>query len=222
MPLGAASPASSAQRAPGSSMVVIGLTGNVASGKSTVAELWRSWGTPVVSADLLARRTVEVGTPGLDEVRSAFGAGVLKEDGSLDRDAMRRLVFQDDGARRRLEEIIHPRVRDLRDAWTAERRAWGVPWVSWEIPLLFETGAHREVDAVVLVDAPEAERLRRMTEYRGLEREEAEAVMRAQGTAQRKRRLADEVVDNDGSLDDLRRRARAALEGCLAAVGVDA
>lgn len=201
-------------------MVVIGLTGNVASGKSSVAELWRSWGTPVVSADALARQAVVVGSPGLDEVTAAFGTGVLRADGSMDRGAVRRLVFEDDGARRRLEEIVHPRVRELRDAWTAERGRWGVPWVSWEIPLLYETGADREVDAVVLVDAPAEERIRRMVQHRGLEREEAEAVMQAQGSAADKRARADYVVDNDASLAELRERARGALDACLEELGV--
>ena len=193
-------------------MQIVGLTGNVASGKSTVAELWRSWGVPVVSADVLARQAVEAGSSGLREVVSAFGPGVLNEDGSMDRGAVRAVVFEDDEARVKLESIIHPRVRVLRDQWTAARRDWGAPQVVWEIPLLFETGMDEEVDVVVLVDAPEAERVQRMTLHRGLTQSEAEGIMQAQGDAAEKRSAADIVINNGGGMDQLARQARRALD----------
>ncbi len=193
-------------------MEVIGLTGNVASGKSTVAELWRSWGVPVVSADVLARQVVQQGSRGLAEVVQAFGEGMLAPGGSLDREALRGLVFRDDGARRRLEAIVHPGVRALRDHWTAERRSWGVGRVAWEIPLLYETGADQEVDEVVFVDAPAELREGRIVSRRGLSAEEARSIMGAQGDARKKRRAADYVIDNSGSLADLRRRARTVLD----------
>ena len=201
-------------------MRIIGLTGNVASGKSTVAELWRSWGVPVVSADILARDAVSVGSPGLAEVAEAFGPTALARDGSMDRAAVRALVFDDDQARRRLEAIVHPRVRELRDRWTREREEWGLPVVAWEIPLLYETGADGEVDVVVLVDAPEDERIRRMMSHRGLSEEEAKDIMRAQGSATDKRRRADYVIDNDGDFEALRRRSRDTLAACRTALGV--
>jgi len=137
---------------------------------------------------------------------------MLASDGSLDREALRRLVFRDDGARRRLEAIVHPGVRTLRDLWTAERQSWGVGRVAWEIPLLYETGADQEVDKVVVVDAPEEQRERRIVSRRGLSAEEARSIMGAQGHARKKRRAADYVIDNSGSVADLRRRARTVLD----------
>ena len=200
-------------------MGILGLTGNVASGKSTVAELWRSWGVPVVSADVLARQVVRRGSDGLMSVVRAFGEGVLLPDGSLDRAALRRVVFNDDAARRRLEAIVHPGVRTLRDAWTEARRSWGVGLVAWEIPLLYETGADQDVDRVIFVDAPESERERRMVEHRGLSAQEARGIMEAQGDPGEKRRMAHHVIDNGGSLGALRSRARQVLEACAAEVG---
>ncbi|MEQ9399966.1 MAG: dephospho-CoA kinase [Longimicrobiales bacterium] len=201
-------------------MLTVGLTGNVASGKSEVARLWRAQGVPVVDADQLARDAVAPGTAGLDAVREAFGPGILAPDGSLDRAALRRVVFEDDAARARLEAIVHPRVRALRDAWSAARRAEGERLVVAEIPLLFETGVEDDVDVTVFVDAPDQERLRRMTEGRGLPEAEARAIMAAQMDPARKRRLADVVLDNSGSLEALRRRADAVLDDLRTRAGI--
>ena len=177
-------------------MVVVGLTGNVAAGKSTVAELWRDAGVPVASADRLARTAVEPGSAALAEIVDLFGTGVLNEDGSMDRAAVRRRVFRDEEALRSLEAIVHPEVRRLRDEWTEDRRAEGAPIVVWEIPLLFETGMETEVDVVIVVDAPEDVRRRRIVETRGMTQEEAEAVMAAQQPAEAKRSRADIVLNN--------------------------
>lgn len=193
-------------------MLSVALTGNVASGKSTVARLWREAGVAVVSADDLARTATEPGSEGLDEVVEAFGEDVLAEDGRLDRAALRDVVFRDDEARRRLEEILHPRIRALRDAWLEERRAEGARLVVSEIPLLFETEMEGEFDLTVLVDAPRGERLRRLVEDRGLEAGEAERIMDAQMDPDEKRRRADLVVENDGTLQDLRTRALVILD----------
>ncbi|MEQ8329457.1 MAG: dephospho-CoA kinase [Longimicrobiales bacterium] len=201
-------------------MLTVGLTGNVASGKSEVARLWRAQGVPVVDADQLARDAVAPGTAGLDAVREAFGPEVLAPDGSLDRAALRRVVFEDDAARARLEAIVHPRVRALRDAWSAARRAEGERLVVAEIPLLFETGAEDDVDVTVFVDAPDGERLRRMTEGRGLPKAEARAIMAAQMDPAWKRRLADVVLDNSGSLEALRGRADAVLDDLRTRAGI--
>lgn len=193
-------------------MLSVGLTGNVASGKSTVARLWRDAGVPVVSADDLARTATEPGSAGLEEVVREFGEEVLADDGTLDRAALRDEVFRDDDARRRLEALLHPRIRALRDAWLDERRAEGAPLVVSEIPLLFETGMETAFDVTVLVDAGWEERLRRLVEDRGLDAEEAERIMDAQMDPAEKRRLADLVIDNDGTLQDLRARALVVLD----------
>lgn len=188
-------------------MLVVGLTGSVAAGKSAVAELWRDAGVPVLSADALAREVVEPGTEALARIAGMFGRRVIGDDGGLDRAAVRRIVFRDAEARRRLEEIVHPGVRRLRDEWTGRQRRGGAGLVVWEVPLLFETGMQDEVDVVVVVDAPVEVRRRRIVETRGLGEEEAEAVMAAQLPAEEKRRRADHVVDNAGTRRELAGRA---------------
>lgn len=184
-------------------MLSVALTGNVASGKSAVADRWRTLGVPVVSADELAREAVEPGSEGLDGVVEAFGDTVLAADGTLDRDRMRRIVFDDPEARARLEEILHPIVWKLRERWLNARRAEGASVVVSEIPLLFETGREDDFDAVVLVDAPVEVRLERMVRDRGLEPSEARRIIEAQMDTADKRRRSDFVMDNVGSLPDL-------------------
>ena len=192
-------------------MLVVGLTGNVAAGKSAVAELWRGAGVPVVSADELARAAVAPGTGALAGIAELFGPEVIREDGMLDRAAVRGIVFRDEEALRALEAIVHPEVRRLRDEWTAEQREADAEVVVWEIPLLFETGMECEVDVVVVVDAPAGVRRRRIVETRGLTEAEAEAVMGAQLAAGEKRRRADVVVENAGAHEELAARAAEVL-----------
>ena len=192
-------------------MLSVALTGNVGSGKSTVAALWIQAGVPVIDADELARRAVLPGTPGLAAVREAFGDDVIAPDGTLDRARMRARVFSDPAARERLEKILHPIIRDLREAWVRERRAEGSPLVVSEIPLLFETGGERAFDLVVLVDAPREERLVRLMRSRGLQRDEAERIMGAQMDPAAKRSAAHIVIDNDGSLERLEAEASRVL-----------
>ncbi len=193
-------------------MLSVALTGNVAAGKSTVAEAWRGAGIPVVSADELARHAVEPGTPGLEEVRAAFGDEMVRADGALDRARLRDRVFTDEAARRRLEGILHPRIRALEAEWLAERRREGRSIAVTEIPLLFETGRERDFDVTVLVDAPEDVRLERLASTRGLAESEARLVMAAQMDPGEKRRRADIVLENGGSLEELEAGARAVLE----------
>ncbi|MDX1495351.1 MAG: dephospho-CoA kinase, partial [Longimicrobiales bacterium] len=184
-------------------MLNVALTGNVASGKSAVADRWRSLGVPVISADELAREAVEAGSEGLRQVVEAFGDEVLAADGRLDRDRMREIVFRDDAARKRLEEIIHPIVWRLRDDWLNRQRAGGASLAVSEIPLLFETGREGDFDAVVLVDAPVEVRVGRMVENRDLAPDEARRMADAQMDASEKRPRADFVIDNVATLPDL-------------------
>lgn len=192
-------------------MVIVGLTGNAGAGKSAVAALWREAGVPVASADELARKAVAPGSRVLAQVVERFGDGVLDGDGALNRAALRRIVFRDAVARRRLEKVVHPAVRRLRDDWTRAQRAAGAEVVAWEVPLLFETGMDREADVVVLVDAAEAVRRRRIVASRGLSEAEASAVMAAQDPVSEKQRRAAFVVDNDGSREQLAVRAAEVL-----------
>lgn len=192
-------------------MIVVGLTGNMAAGKSAVAGLWRRAGVPVVSADELARETVKQGSPGLTRVAALLGPEALDADGAMDRAAVRRIVFGDDGLRRGLEAIIHPEVRRLRDEWTAAQRAARQGMVVWEIPLLFEAEIAGDVDVVVLVDAPPEVRRRRAMEKRGLTAEEVDAMMAAQMSADLKRQRADFVIENGGAREQLAERAAEVL-----------
>jgi dephospho-CoA kinase len=137
--------------------VILGLTGSFGSGKSTVARMLRELGVPVIDADELAREVVEPGTPGLDEIRQAFGEGVLDEEGRLERKRMAEIIFADEAARRRLNAIVHPRVGQGIAAFLASNA--GAPLVALEIPLLLEGGRRAPVDKVVVVTTSEENRL---------------------------------------------------------------
>ena len=191
-------------------MLKVGLTGNIAAGKSSVVRVWRSLGAHVVDADELARRAVEPGTPGLGAIVEAWGPGVLDGAGALDRGALRRIVFADPEARARLEAIVHPAVQAPRADEYRRAEEGGVPVVVADIPLLFEVGLAGEFDVLVLVDAPEEDRLPRLVEDRGLEPDEAVRMVDAQMPAELKRARADLVIENGGSLAELEAPAREA------------
>jgi dephospho-CoA kinase len=191
----------------GGDTVSVGLTGNIAAGKSTVASLWEDAGVPVASADDFARRVVQPGSPGLSAVLEAFGEDVLQADGFLNRQALAGIVFEDEEARLRLEEIIHPRVQVLRDRWMRERLAGRDPICVSEIPLLFEVGLEDDFDATVVVDASEEVRLERLCRTRGLTEERARAVMEAQMDSGLKRERATHLLANEENIEALEGRA---------------
>jgi dephospho-CoA kinase len=186
------------------SRVRVGLTGGVATGKSTVAELLVELGAVLIDADVLAREVVARGTPGLVSVVEAFGPEVLTPDGDLDRPAMGRRVFGDEIARRRLEGIVHPLVYERIAALEAEAAPDAV--VVHDIPLLVENDRAGDFDAVVVVDAPPEVQLARMTEQRGWTRADAESRMAAQATREQRLAAATYVVENTGTREDLRAR----------------
>ncbi|WP_318152153.1 dephospho-CoA kinase [Nocardioides hwasunensis] len=182
----------------------VGLTGGIASGKSTVSALLAEHGAVVIDADLIAREVVARGTPGLEAVVAEFGADLLTADGDLDRPAMGRLVFGDPDARRRLESIIHPLVH--RRSAELEAEAADSAVVVHDIPLLAEGGRAGSFDAVVVVDVPTEVQVARMVADRGWSREDAEARIAAQATREERLAIATHVVDNTGTLEELRRR----------------
>ena len=189
-------------------MIRIGLTGTIGAGKSTVGDLFEMWGARRVDADVLAREVVEPGQPALEAIRNTFGTGVLRPDGSLDRVALRGIVFEDIGALRRLEAIIHPAVDRLRTALLVAAEAEGAGVAVLEIPLLFEKDLQDEFDAVVVVDAPEDVRRKRACDARGLTPDEFSAMDGAQWSGERKRVSADHVIWNDDDLPSLESEAR--------------
>jgi dephospho-CoA kinase len=188
-------------------MLNVGLTGNIASGKSTVARIWEHHGAHVIDADLLARRAVEPGSPGLGRVVETFGPELIGPNGGLDRAALRQLVFSDPVARARLETIVNPEVARLRGEEFREAKEAGAAIVVNDIPLLFEVGLEEEFDLVILVDAPEEVRLARLVRERGLGEGEARRMIDAQLPAAAKRGRADYLIENDGTLEELEARA---------------
>ena len=183
------------------SVLRVGLTGGIASGKSLVSKDLALRGALVIDADRLAREVLEPGSPGLEEVVSTFGPEVLDDDGALDRPALGRIVFADSSARERLNAIVHPLVR-RRATERAEAAEPGTIIVE-DIPLLVETGQAGRFDVVVVVQAAEHERVRRMAEDRGMSSEEARARIAAQADDAERAAVADVVLHNDGTPEEL-------------------
>jgi dephospho-CoA kinase len=187
-------------------MLLVGLTGNIASGKSTVAQLLSERGATIIDADVLARRAVERGSKAFEAIVRRWGTSVLAPDGHLDRGALRRVVFGNPNELESLNEIVHPEVERLRDLRISEARGRGDKVVVCDIPLLFEKKMADSFDRIVLVDAPRPLRLERLVNDRGLRETEAMDMIAAQMPAELKRARADFVVDNAATLTDLERR----------------
>jgi dephospho-CoA kinase len=188
-------------------MLLIGLTGNIASGKSTVSRRFVERGATLIDADLLARQAVGVGTLAYGQIVGRWGDAVLAADSSLDRDALRERVFSDPAELEALNRIVHPEVSRLRDELLAEARRRGDRIVVCDIPLLFERHLADEFDRIVLVDAPRPVRLERLVRDRGLAEAEAMSMIAAQMPAELKRARADYVIDNIGTVAELTARA---------------
>ena len=184
-------------------MKLIGLTGGVGSGKSTIATILRALGAAVIDADEASHAAYELGTPGFDAVVREFGADVVS-DGRIDRQRLGALVFADEDARRRLNSIVHPLVRDWMAARTAEAIERGAEVVVQDVPLLYENGLEDLFSSVVLVYVPEAVQVERLVEGRGFTDERARAVIAAQMPIDQKRRRAHHVIDNSGTREQTR------------------
>jgi len=180
---------------------VVGLTGGVASGKSTVAAMLAQRGAAVVDADRLAREVVSPGSDGLAEVVAEFGPAVLDGRGELDRGALAAIVFADERRRRRLEAITHPRIRALLAQRIAQALAEQPPLVVADVPLLFESGLERDVDGVLLVYAPADVQVARLQARDRLDARAAGRRLRAQMPIEEKRRRATWVIDNAGTVE---------------------
>lgn len=178
-------------------MLRIGLTGGIASGKSTVERLFAAHGVPIIDSDLIAREVVALGTPGLAQVRARFGDEVLLADGSLDRRALRRLVFADPAARRDLEAILHPLIRSsMADRSAAAGGAYQIN----VIPLLIEGSRRTSVDRVLVVDCPETLQIARVMQRDQVTEPEARAILAAQASREQRLAAADDVIVNDGDV----------------------
>jgi dephospho-CoA kinase len=187
-------------------MLLVGLTGNIASGKSTVAQLLSERGATIIDADVLARRAVERGSKAFESIVKRWGTSVLAPDGHLDRAALRRVVFGNPNELEALNEIVHPEVERLRELRISEARGRGDKVVVCDIPLLFEKKIVDHFDRIVLVDAPRPLRLERLVNDRGLRETEAMDMIAAQMPAELKRARADFVIDNASTLTELEGR----------------
>ena len=187
-------------------MLLVGLTGNIGSGKSTVAQMLAERGATIIDADVLARRAVEAGTATLDKMVKRWGSEILAPDGYLDRAALRQIVFADHDQLEELNQIVHPEVERLRLRLVDQARRRGDRIVICDIPLLFEQHMTGRFDLLVLVDADRAVRHDRLVRERGLRNEDAMDMIVAQMPAELKRARADFVIDNDSSLEALERR----------------
>jgi dephospho-CoA kinase len=186
-------------------VILVGLTGGIASGKSTVANMLEAHGAVVFDADDFARRAVEPGSPGLAKALDRFGGAVLGTDGSLDREALAGMVFADPEKRRALEAIVHPEVARLFIEATAPYRDTDAIIV-YDVPLLAENHMESMFDAVIVVTAPEDVRVRRLADDRGMDERSARARISSQATDEERVRVATIVIENDGSLEELGRR----------------
>jgi dephospho-CoA kinase len=186
----------------------VALTGGIASGKTTVADLFGSLGVPLIDTDLIAREVVEPGQPALAAVAATFGVGVLGADGRLDRRRLREIIFADAGARARLEAILHPAIRAEMERKSAAAAQAG-PYQILVIPLLAEGGRRDHVDRVLVVDAPESVQVERLMARDTVTREQAQASLHAQAKRESRLQLADDVVTNNGRIEDLRAQVAA-------------
>ncbi len=178
-------------------MLVVGLTGGIGSGKSAVSEHFARLGVPVIDTDIIARDLVKPGSTVLSAIRAGFGDTVLHADGELDRAALRRRVFSEPAARRTLESLLHPRIRQ---EVARQLAALAAPYAIVAVPLLVETGGWRDVvQRVLVVDCPEAIRIERVMARSGLGRDEVQAIVDAQASDAARRAAADDVIDNAGS-----------------------
>lgn len=197
-------------------MKLIGLTGGIASGKSAAAAILRRLGAAVIDADELAREVVRPGQAGWSEIVGAFGASVLQNDRTLDRKKLRNLVFDDPAARKKLEAIIHPKVRALAEKKIRELEAAGQEVIVYEVPLFFEGGLQSWIRPVIVIACDPATQKQRLKQRDDLTEEEARRHLDAQMSLEEKRRRADYVVENDGSLEELERQVKAVLDNIKA------
>jgi len=181
-------------------MLVVGLTGGIGSGKSAVADRFASYGVPVIDADSITRELVEKGSPALAEIAQQFGAEYLRPDGALDRKRIREKAFSDTSARQQLEAILHPRVRQVIQQRLTELDA---PYCVVVIPLLVETGQQDLVDRVLVTDSPLNLRYRRLAQRDGISQEQVDLILAAQSDTSTRSEMADDIINNDGSWNQL-------------------
>lgn len=181
-------------------MFTIGLTGGIGSGKSTVSDIFISLGVPVIDSDVIAREVVKPGEPGLEGIITRFGKETLYPDGTLNRQYLRNLVFDDTSARQDLEKILHPLIRKRSQQRLENLNA---PYAILSIPLLVETGQTDTVDWVLVVDCPEQLQIERVCRRDGISMDKAESILKAQCSRNQRLEVADDIIDNSQSIEDV-------------------
>ncbi|ANU11380.1 dephospho-CoA kinase [Planococcus antarcticus DSM 14505] len=182
--------------------MIIGLTGSIASGKSTVSGMLKSWGYPIVDADLVARLVVEPSSETLEQITEAFGSDVIKEDGTMDRAKVGEIIFNDPASRKILNDIIHPAIRQEMLRQRQELLAQGFKTIIMDIPLLFESRLQHLVDNILVVSVTEENQFARLVERNGFTEKEAKARIASQLPMSVKEDGADAVIYNNGTLDE--------------------
>ncbi|MET0060897.1 MAG: dephospho-CoA kinase [Candidatus Thiodiazotropha endolucinida] len=181
-------------------MLVIALTGGIGCGKSAVSSHLESLGVPVIDADLLAHRLVKPGSPALQEIKASFGNELVNDKGELNRAALRNIVFNDPLQRKRLEGILHPGIRKAMEEWVCQQSA---PYVLLVIPLLFETGQKSLADRILVIDCDESLQIERVVKRDQIAREQIKQIMASQVDRQTRLKGADDIIENNSSLDAL-------------------
>ena len=195
----------------------IGLTGGIASGKSTVADLFAGHGVPIIDTDVIARQLVQPGMPALHEIRAAFGDGVFNSQGQLDRTSMREIVFSDTSRREQLESILHPRIRDEAIAQSGAKDG---PYQIIVVPLLVESTMREFMDRVLVVDCDEETQLRRLLARDAENEDQARRILAAQASRAERLAIADDVISNSDDLAKTRQQVDALHEQYLSPKGV--
>ncbi|MCU7810817.1 MAG: dephospho-CoA kinase [Candidatus Thiodiazotropha sp. (ex Notomyrtea botanica)] len=181
-------------------MLVVALTGGIGSGKSAVSRQLESLGVPVIDADKLAHKMVEPNSPALKEIQSVFGDHLVDTMGRLDRAALKKIIFDNPSERKRLEAILHPRIKKAMEEWLKVQSG---PYAVLVIPLLFETGQMTLADRVLVVDSEESLQIKRVSERDGLPSEQITQILDAQVDRQVRLSRADDIIENNGSLEEL-------------------
>lgn len=182
-------------------MLIIGLTGGIASGKTAVSNMFVELGVPVVDTDVIARKLVQPNQPALQAITEQFGTACLNPDGSLNRAHLRQLIFADPEAKKKLEAILHPRIRTTAQQQLSTLTA---PYCLLVVPLLIETGRSYPVDRILVVDVPEETQIERLMARDGSNREQAKRILKAQTSRADRLRYADDIIENSGSLENTR------------------